>query len=372
MLGAAARDVRHAFDLEAKGPLEIKGKSEPVPAYRVLGPKKEAGSKRGIAGLQSPIVGREREIGLLSGRLKELAGGAGQILAIVGEAGLGKSRLVAEVIQRSPETFLRAEGHCISFASAIPYAPIIEILENLLDLRAAPGPEARLAVLRKRLPPAGLPFIATLLGLPLAGDELDAIRFLGATEPGQLRERLLGALCAAFEHLACITPLAIIVEDLHWADSSTLELLERLMASTERAPLAVVAAFRPEPNEPSWRFHEVATRDHAGRYTPVFLQPLSEAGAQSLVSNLLYIEDLPEAVRALILKKAEGNPFYVEEIIRSLLDAQLVVRANNRWRATQEIANIALPDSLAGVITARLDRLDDEAKAAAQTAAVLG
>jgi predicted ATPase len=108
------------------------------------------------------------------------------------------------------------------------------------------------------------------------------------------------------------------------------------------------------------------------RYSSITLQPLDDGDSRQLVANLLEIEDLPEKVRALILKKAEGNPFFVEEVIRSLLDANLVVRVDGHWRATREIENIAVPDTLAGVITARLDRLDDESKYVAQTASVIG
>ena len=134
----------------------------------------------------------------------------------------------------------------------------------------------------------------------------------------------------------------------------------------------IVGVFRPWRQDPGWRFHEFAARDYLHRYTPVSLEPLDSDDARTLVANLLYIEGLPEQVRALILTKAEGNPFFVEEVIRSLLDANLVVRENSHWRATREIANIALPDTLAGVITARLDRLSEDSKRVAQTASVIG
>ena len=134
----------------------------------------------------------------------------------------------------------------------------------------------------------------------------------------------------------------------------------------------LVGIFRPWRQEPSWRFHETASREYSHRYTSVMLEPLARDDARELVANLLHVEDLPEKVRALILQKAEGNPFFVEEVIRSLLDAGLVVSEGGHWRATREIVDIAVPDTLAGVITARLDRLDDEAKRVTQTASVIG
>jgi len=179
------------------------------------------------------------------------------------------------------------------------------------------------------------------------------------------RVRLVAALAAQ-------RPLVLGFEDLHWVDPTSLELLTALLPLTESAPLCVVAVFRPNTQDASWQLHELAAREYRHAYTSVALQPLDEDQARTLVANLLEIEDLPERVRALILRKAEGNPFYVEEVIRSLLDAGLVVREDEHWRATREIENIAVPDTLAGVITARLDRLDDEARHAAQTAAVVG
>src|SRR5205085_6658966 len=140
----------------------------------------------------------------------------------------------------------------------------------------------------------------------------------------------------------------------------------------DRAPVLLLALFRPQQQEPSWRFHEIAARDLAHRYTPLVLKPLDEGGARALVENLLQIEDLPEKVRRLILAKAEGNPFFVEEVIRSLLDARLVVREGEHWRATREIETIAVPDTLAGVLNARMDRLPEASKRVAETAAVLG
>ena len=166
--------------------------------------------------------------------------------------------------------------------------------------------------------------------------------------------------------------MVLVFEDLHWADSTSLDLIDELMPLTDRAPLLMIGVFRPVRQEPSWRFHETAARDYSHRYTSLSLVPLDENDSRELVANLLHVEDLPERVRGLILTKAEGNPFFVEEVIRSLLDAQLVVREDSHWRATQEINDIAVPDTLAGVINARLDRLDDESKRVAQTASVIG
>lgn len=359
---STARLVRHVFDLESRGELQLKGKSETVSAFRVAGTKAIAGSARGIKGLDSPIVGREHEMQLLQSRIRELLDQRGSIVSIMGEAGLGKSRLVSEVVMHSGHTFARYEGRSLSYSATTPYGPFIDALTRLYDLKADAGDAASYAKI-------GNPYIASMLGVKFGGEDFERVKYL---EPPLLRENIFASVVTLFETLCQREPTALILEDLHWADTNSLDLLERLMPLTERAPLLIVAAFRPQRQEPSWRFHEAAARDFAHRYTAIMLEPLDETQSRQLVANLLTIEDLPERVRALILARAEGNPFFVEEVIRSLLDAQLVVRDGDRWRATREIATISLPDTLAGVIQARLDRLDEHTKRTAQTAAVIG
>ena len=187
-----------------------------------------------------------------------------------------------------------------------------------------------------------------------------------------MKEKTFQAITRILERGAASRPTVLVFEDLHWSDPTSLELLEHLMALTDRVPLMVMAVLRPVRQEPAWRIHESAQRDFAHRYSSIALEPLDEENSRTLVANLLQIEDLPDQVRTLILVKAEGNPFFVEEVIRSLLDANLVVRENSHWRATSEITNIALPDTLLGVITARLDRLSEESRQVAQTASVIG
>jgi tetratricopeptide (TPR) repeat protein len=378
-----ARAVKHAFDLESRGDLAVKGKSEPVAVFRVRARKAVVESARGIEGLDSPLVGREREMELLRTRIEELKQGRGAIVSLMGDAGLGKSRLMAEARkgavgrvasdEKIPDTrhsppVTWFEGRSLSYQTSTPYAPFIDLLTKLFDLRAEESDATKYAKIKSRAGD-GAPFIATMLGVTPTGDDIERVKYL---EPPQVRGAIFQSLRGFFEQLLNAAPLVLVFEDLHWADANSLELLEQLMPLTESRALLLFAAFRPQRQEPSWRFHEVAARDYAHRYTPIQLEPLDEARSRELVGNLLHIEDLPEKVRALILKKAEGNPFFVEEVIRSLLDAKLVVRDNNYWRATREIANITIPNTLAGVIGARLDRLDDDSKRAAQTAAVIG
>jgi len=387
------RLVAKLFDFQDRGEITVKGKSEPTQVYHVIGARAAGAVRtRGIEGLESPLVGREREMQTLLSRVDELLKGHGQIVSVTGEAGLGKSRLVAEARRNdkgrgasdansspdtrhsSPVTWL--EGRSLSYQTTMPYAPFVDLFTKYFDLHADETDLekyqkicARVAELLPGRVAETAPFIARLLEIKISGEDAERVRYL---EPPQLRGRIFAAVSSFIEGLASATPLVLVLEDLHWVDPTSLDLIEQLMPLTDQKRVTIVALFRPQRQEPAWRFHEVAARDFAHRYTAIALEPLDEAQSGQLVANLLEIEDLPEKVRALILKKAEGNPFFVEEVIRSLLDAKLVLRSDGHWRATREIENITVPNTLAGVIAARLDRLDEPAKRAAQTAAVVG
>lgn len=379
------RLIAPLFEFESLGGIEVKGRAEPVQAYRVLRPKAEPGRLRGIEGLHSPMVGREKEFELLRARIEDLLSGQGHIASVMGEAGLGKSRLIAELRERflglasaegDAPAPLWLEGRSLSYQANTPFAPFASLLKGYFGLSEdAPEPDnyrqlsSRLETDLPGQSPEIAPFLAALLGIAPQGVDAERITYL---EPPQLREMIFGACVSFFQGLAASRPVVLVFDDLHWADPSTLELLERLLPLADSSMLMLVGVFRPRRQEPSWRFHETAARDFGHRYSQVLLEPLDESQSRQLVANLLHVEDLPERVRRLIMTKAEGNPFYVEEVIRSLLDARLVVRDNAHWRATREIENISLPDTLAGVITARLDRLDEGSKRTAQTASVIG
>ena len=374
--------VAPLFDFEDLGRIEVKGKDEPVQVYRVLHPKAQPGRLRGLIGLESPLVGRDAEMQALRAAIVDLRQGRGQIVSIMGEAGLGKSRLVAELRQEpvlssgEKAASYWLEGHCLSYQTATPYAPFVELFNRHFELRDDQAGAEKYDRLSDRIAAAGAervndvaPFLATMLGIGLSGEALDRVKYL---EPPQLRGRIFQAVATYLECLALEHPVVLALDDVHWIDPTSLDLLESLRPLTDRTMLMLLALFRPRRREPSWRFHETAARDYAHRYKVLHLKPLDTAGARQLVANLLHVEDLPEKVRLLILEKAEGNPFFVEEVIRSLLDSGLVASKNGHWRATREIEQISVPDTLAAVITARLDRLDEESRRLAQSASVIG
>jgi oligopeptide transport system substrate-binding protein len=175
--------------------------------------------------------------------------------------------------------------------------------------------------------------------------------------------------CATGDH-----PLVLVCEDLHWADPTSIELLVQLLALTDRTPLLFICVFRPEPEHGSWRLRETAARRYRHRYTNLWLDPLSAAESETLVGNLLHVGELPQPLKQRILSRAQGNPFYVEEIVRSLIDDGAVVQdeVTGRWEATRDVVDMPIPDTLHGVLMARIDRLHEEAKRVLQMAAVIG
>ena len=325
---------------------------------------------------------RDSEITALSRALGELERGSGQIISIIGEAGLGKSRLMAELRARcqpksgSAVAIHWLEGRCLSYQTTTPYAPFIDLFRSHFGLWEAAGESSAYPRLAQQVAATGTerapeiaPFLATLLDIPLSGEAFDIVQNL---EPAQLHRRVHDAVRAYLENLALKVPLVITLDDLHWSDPTSLELLVSLLPLVDRARFMIVAVFRPQAPESVRRFHELAGRDFAPRCVALTLKPLDEAQSLELVTNLLQIEDLPAKARQLILDKAEGNPFFVEEVIRSLLDSGVVVSEAGRWRATRAIETIVIPNNLAAVINSRLDRLDDETRGVVQSAAVIG
>ncbi|UCG24028.1 MAG: AAA family ATPase [Chloroflexota bacterium] len=374
--------VAPLFDVEALGGVVVRGRSEPVQAFRVLGKKAVPGRVRGISGLDAPMIGRDAEMHTLRGDIIKLRQGEGKIVSIIGEAGLGKSRLVAE-LRAAPAPLAEVKSHLrwlqgrsLSYETATPYAPVARLLGDYFALDGAQSDEEKLEHIRANLAgfmaeqsPMATPYLAALLGISLTGEELERVRYLN---PPQMRARTSAALLTFVEHLAARQPLVLILDDLHWADSASLDLLEQLVPLTERVGLMIVTLFRPDKEAPSWGYHEKAAEACGERYQTILLGPLAEEASRDLVANLISDEAVPETARALILDKAEGNPFFVEEIIRTLLDAGMLTWQDGDWQLAPEVDDFAVPDTLAGVITARLDRLDDKTRMVAQAAAVMG
>lgn len=386
------KHIAPLFETESNGDIEVKGKVEPVPAYRVLRPKAEPGRVRGIAGHEAPLVGRDAELARLREAVDALRAGRGQIVSVLGEAGLGKSRLTSELratlveeglvseskrgIEPAGTPIAWAEAPSLSYQTNTPYAPFCSMVHTRLDLDPNTSDDAQYLALRERLDglmggraEATAPFIADLAGLPLSGEAAEMVAHL---DPPLKRSKVFSAMLNVLQAQAVQRPTIIVLEDLHWADSTSLDLVEQALKLVMHAPLMFVILSRPRRQEGSWRIIETAERDLGHAHTRLDLSPLDDAQARRLISELLAIDGLTDATRDLILEKAQGNPYFVEEMIRSLLDREMIVHQDGRWVVAAEVGDIAVPDNLVAVLTTRLDSLPESCKRAAQDASIIG
>jgi len=373
------RLIAPLFDTEALGPMEVRGKVESVSVYRVLSAKAVAGKARGSEGLESPLVGRDAVFGALREVLERPQAGVGGIVTVVGEAGIGKSRLVAELRKEAGPLGARwVEGRCLSYGESMAYLPWVGMLHGLLGVSAEDAPAEMREALRGWV--EGLcpdhsdevyPYLGRMMSLPL---EEEVEERLAALEPEGLKVLTFRAVERVLETAAGEGPVVLVVEDLHWADASSLELLEQVLALTDRCALLLICAFRPYRDHGCWGIREIASRLYDHRYTDMRLQPLSTMDSEALVRNLLHVEALPRLLRMRILDHAEGNPFYVEEVIRSLIDSEVIVydEGTEQWQSTRRVDDITIPDTLQGVLMARIDRLEEEARRVLQMASVIG
>ncbi len=371
------------FTFKTLEPIRVKGKAEPVQVYRLAGLKAKPGRVRGLEtrGISSPLVGRDAESAAIKDCIERLLNGQGGIVSVIGEAGVGKSRLIAEILrsaQNDDRELLWLEGRTLSFGQTISYWPFQEILRKYAGITEDDSESAAWRRLEGRITELFaedtteiLPYLATLLTLEVESKYTERVKYLDSEAMGR---QIFLASRRFFERLAQAQPVVLVFEDLHWVDESSASLLGHLLPLVERVPLLICGVSRPDRQTPAAQLQETASQDFPGRYTEIRLTPLSQTDSVQLVRNLLAIENLPSRVREMIVRKAEGNPFFLEEIIRTLIDAGVVIQdqATGRWQATAQIEAITIPDTVQGVIMARVDRLDEDVKQVLRTAAVVG
>jgi class 3 adenylate cyclase len=308
---------------------------------------------RGVGGLNRVFVGRESELDLLRATFRRaVAQAEPHLVTIVGPPGVGKTRLVRELweaLGHEQPAPLRRTGRCLPYGDGITYWPLGEVVKEHFGILESDPPEE----VRKRL--AG----HELLGLTLG---LDVARGL---HPLKARDRLHQTVVRFVEELAAERPLAKLVEDLHWAEDDLLDLLERVLREAH-GPVVLLATARPEllDRRPTW--------GAVGRNaTTIWLEPLRAEDTSQLVDDLLGLE-LPERLRALLVERSEGNPFFAEELLRELLDGGVLERVDETLRVHELTAGFSVPDSVQAVLAARVDRLPPVEKAALQAASVVG
>ncbi len=379
------RFIAPFFDFLDLGFIEVKGHNEPVRVYQVAGKRAEPGSLRGVVGLSSPLVGRDQELERLMRLCETVRAGLGRLVLLIGEPGIGKSRLLAEwqaaVVSRAEGPAVQwAEAHSHSYAHGLVYHLVAHLALSLLGIeegRDETEVHAALTALVADLfgdpqQDLGLEVYAPLAHLLSLQTEGPAMRSMELVEAEALQLRYTSALRHLIEKLAERRPVVLVLEDLHWADPSSIELLIRLFPLVYAAPVLFCFVIRPDREAPGWKLVGSARELLGNSLAEVTLGALSDEQSRQLVANLLSIEALPDDLRILILKKAEGNPYYVEEVIRMLIERGAIVPEAGGWTAGVDMRSVVIPDNLQGLLMARIDRLPDESRRTLRVASVVG
>jgi len=344
------RLVRDAVEVEAVDPLALKGKSEAVPAWRLLGVSAEPGFTRR---LDAPLVGRRRELNLLrQAFVRTLAGPVCELLTVLGPAGVGKSRLTQEFVTGVGEQATLLRARCLAYGEGITFWPIAEALRTAAAIGEADPPETARAKIE-----------ALLRGSDDAGPVAEGVAgVIGLTESGAELQEIFWAIRKLLAALARERPLVCVFDDVHWAEPAFLDLVEHVAGRTTDVPLLLLCLGRPEllESRPSWA---------AGA---IVLEPFDEDESTHLIRSLLGEGALDEQIAAKVTEAAEGNPLFVEELLRMLVDDGLLERVDGGWRATRDLSELAMPPSINALLAARLDRLSAPEREAIQRASVIG
>jgi tetratricopeptide (TPR) repeat protein len=363
---ATARLIRDDARLEEAAPVSLSGESGSIRTYKVTGPSPRAPSHALVnVRTLSPFVGRGHELSALHGVLDRVADGRGQSVGIVGEPGIGKSRLLFEFSQQlhrhGPVTYL--EGHCLSYAMTTPYSLVLEVLRAHRAIASADGDDVIADKVHRTLEVLGVnddrtaPYLLHLLGV-MGADTLCG------TSPGTLKAHTFAALKQLWIKSSQRRLLVIAIEDLHWIDPTSEEFVTTLVDALPGAPVLLLATYRPG-YRPSWMEKSYTTQ------LPV--PPLSATDSAQVVHAVLHQERAPSPLADAVLAKAQGNPFFLEELARMLVQRQIPADVSaDRSDTPPQPIDSHLPPNVEAVIGARIDRLSIAAKHLRQTAAVVG
>jgi len=353
------------FRFEALGERTVKGRKKPVRIYRVIAPSTrrtrfDISAERGL----TPFIGRERELDLLLDGFERARQGRGQAFSIIAEAGVGKSRLLYEfrkAVSNKDMTFL--EGKCLSYSRGVAYHPVIDILKAYFEIQGTDTDSDIRDKVRKGLHLLGtdetriLPFILELLSVHDSG--IDQIPL----SPEARKAEILGVLKRIVLKGSEARPLIVAVEDLHWIDKSSEEILKDVLVGISGATVMLIVTYRPD---------FVHTWGGKSYHCQVNLNRLSNRESLIMVSHLLGTREHDRHIEDFILERTEGIPFFIEEFMKSLRDLKMITRKNNRYIAVKDLRDISLPSTIQEVIMARIDSLPEGARKTLQLGSVIG
>jgi tetratricopeptide (TPR) repeat protein len=338
-------------------PLELKGKAEPVPAYRLLRASATASAPTAGQTAGTPFVGREAEMGRLAGGLDEaISGRVARLVTVVGDAGVGKSRLIREFAAAAEGQARLVRGRCLPYGDGITFWPLAEVVREAAGIAGDDSPRVATRRIDRLLERAGAEDREAIVERIAAAINLSSGQF-------PVAELMWGGR-RFLESLAAEQPIVMLVDDLHWAEATFLDFLDHLLESVEDASILILGSAR----------HEISERhaDWAGSHDAMLvnLYPLSEADAGRIVEELL--GSLEASVRARIAEAAEGNPLYVEQIVSMLVETGAIERGSEGWVAREGAARLQIPPTVQALVASRLDALRSEERAVVDPASVIG
>jgi predicted ATPase len=357
--------VEGHVQVRSLGPVPVKGLDAPLDAYELVGTgairtRLQAAAERGL----TRFVGRQAELDALHGALERARGGRGQVVALVGEPGVGKSRLVWEVTHsHRVEGWAILESGSVSYGKATSYLPIIDLLKAYC--RIEPQDDARairekvigkLLNLDESLRPL-LPALLSLLDVQAEDAAWDAL------DPSQRRRQTHDAVKRLLLRESQEQPLLLVFEDLHWIDSETQAVLDALLDSLPTARILLLVNYRPEYTH---------TWGNKSYYTQLRVDPLGQESAEELLTALLGDDPSVKMLYPLLIGRTDGNPFFLEESVRTLVEQRALVGERGAYRLVQDLAALRVPPTVQAILAARIDRLPPEQKRLLQTAAVVG
>jgi class 3 adenylate cyclase/predicted ATPase len=365
LTAATLRLVEGLVQVQALGPIPVKGLTEPVEVFELLGAsalrrRLQAAAARGL----TRFVGREAELAALRQALDQAGAGHGQVVAVVGEAGVGKSRLVYECIHaHSTQGWRVLESASVSYGKATPYFPVVDLLKRYAHVEDADEPRTVRAKVTGQVLTLDETLQETIPALLWLLDALPDDSPFRTREPPQRRQRTLEALKRVLLRESQVQPLLLVFEDLHWIDAETQALLDSLIDSLPTTRLLLLVNYRPEYQ------HGWSSKTY---YTQLRLDPLPPASAEALLDALLGSDPSLAPLKRLLIERTEGNPFFLEESVRTLVEIGLLVGELGTYRLVQALPTIQVPATVQAVLAARIDRLPPEEKQLLQAAAVIG
>jgi len=360
------RQAEGHFTFEDLEPRALKGKTEPVQIHKLISPKERPVTIHRLSGRKANLIGRKAELTQLRDAVENLRKGKGRIFSICGDAGTGKSRLIEEFKSSLDlEGIEWIEGHAYAYSQNIPYFPLIDLLNRVLKIEEGDPPSKV-----KEKVESG---IEDLIGkkesvVPFVGS-LYSLRYpeVEDVSPEFWKSRLQDAVQAILSAIAKRAPTIFFHEDLHWADPSFVELLRKALTEI-RQPAIVLCAYRPTFS--LFTSHQISSLGKI--YQEISLQDLSSSEAQDMLESLLKTESIPSDLKRFVQNKAEGNPFYLEELVNSLIESETLVRDNSSWKIRRAITESDISPTIHGLISGRVDRLEKETKRVLQEASVIG